>query len=556
MVSKPRHQAGHGHEKSDVEVTVSTHGARRAVPHRRRPPRAEEPSFRRNGISLLRAYFNSWKFPFLGSRPQVEEIQPEVEHSASGNDATNTETENAIGGTILSTALTVEDLRLHLRNDSQDPHPAEISNSGSRPTGAGQTHPDTSHQPSTTSALDRGARSFPLSPLQNGIKRFHSDLFYALPSIAPVPECARQLWEEEVHDRLWQDLGPAMSRIGRLRSSGQLDHNSAAVELLLRMSGRAKKGADSVECSATIWILCGSKPCKQQIEKSVKKLSWLQNTQFGLEIHVGGPRFSAETRKAVVPLDRLPRDHPIDLPNGDKLYLHIESLGNTFSANGKLVCATFVGKAGDIVDQRFSRLGGFILVNKSQKFGVTTAHWLAHRLLSPQQRDTASVVDSDADDVEDGPEEEADCCDSSPSDGTADPAVQLGYRHAGTVNVWEPLESTGMINFLGQGTTTLKSDSEWWRENRTDCYRNADFALLNRIESVLARGNCYQLKEGSPKYLRSVEERSPEGQVHILADEQNPVGGYLLDQGSSIHIGDSSLKTRKIELSHPLGMSL
>ncbi|KAK1828417.1 hypothetical protein QBC39DRAFT_436390 [Podospora conica] len=417
-------------------------------------------------------------------------------------------------------------------------------------------------------------QTMPLSSTGKQIWRFHDNLYFVLPSEASsLSEANIQYWFSEVRLRLWEDLAPARRRIKRKCSLSTPD-NSASFEIELRMSGYAEQGADSVECAAAIWILCGGKICRYYVEKAVKKLSWLQGLKLRLEIHIGASVFAAAGGSLgatdAVPLEKLSLERPIVLPNENTLYLHVEEQPAGISSSGRLICASLVGKDGStIISQRFSRLGGFIYLNLRTRFAVTTAHGIAE-YLAPAARDDPSKVDTDNDSGSSSDSDsdfEAKCCNHTGYSGGFS-ALALGYKDPATVDKWIPVRRTGAINFLGQGAEATDSvRSSWWSRLRVGERRfqtKADFALLDMGMGDRWADNRYALDEETSVTEKSVRIREVKpgrnvgvGPVHVLAGDGRLIGAVLLDEGSRIYTDETWLETRKILLERPIarGMS-
>ncbi|KAK4454885.1 hypothetical protein QBC34DRAFT_391006 [Podospora aff. communis PSN243] len=389
---------------------------------------------------------------------------------------------------------------------------------------------------------------------------FHKGLICVLPSEAKLPWAAERSWCNEIRDRLWHDLEPARRRISRKCSSCRASSNCAVVELELRMSGHVRDEADTVECSPAVWILCGSSIGKRIVDNAVEKMTWLHDSRFSLEVHVGASTYAAVSlTQGTVSLSHLHLKYPIALPDGRKLHLHIEDQTKKFSASGRLICATIVEEDNfTLVDQRISRLGGFIKIDEHPRFGVTTAHGIADHLIpqpaaSDHSRDDSCDSDSDTESPPDALKEPAGCCGTL--SGSTSEEARLGYKNPADVDLWMPVSSTGAVNFLGQGAEAMASGAAWWSRLRVGKDRfqeQADFALLANIEDHFQTSNRYLSDDRVPRNISEVNWNNDAGVVQILADGQSPVSALLLPSEKHRYVRSDGLETRRIQAELPL----
>ncbi|KAF3808933.1 hypothetical protein GCG54_00011125, partial [Colletotrichum gloeosporioides] len=238
----------------------------------------------------------------------------------------------------------------------------------------------------------------------------------------------------------------------------------------LRMSGCCQKHETGKDRKVTlypcVWILCGSKWCRDKIRKVTERLELPQNlSSQRIEVHEGGPTFNAS--EVNIPRSQLDNDRALVsgvAHSGGTILHHIEVAPKQEcrSICGMLCCTTFV-KDGNVIDQHVSRIGGvltesfFGLDYKIWPLALTTAHGIFDLLLSEASDDSeltsgsgkskylqpsaSGSYSSDSESVYDTDEE------SSRSEAEIE---ILGNRNASSVTKWTPLEDVVGINFMGE----------------------------------------------------------------------------------------------------------
>ncbi|KAF6834734.1 hypothetical protein CMUS01_06051 [Colletotrichum musicola] len=261
-------------------------------------------------------------------------------------------------------------------------------------------------------------------------------------------------------DATRNDMIAEQSREKKLRKR---DPKRRVIALELRMSGRRESGwSDTVKISPCIWILCGSKWCRDKIRKATKFFDLpVRLFKQRIEVHCGGPTFNANL--TLIPRAKLHMDPSRSLIVSDQgflLYHHIEGRsGNINSVCGMVCCITLV-QYDHIILQHVSRIGG-VLVRGFFNFdfdifplAVTTAHrafqclsWLqkeVNRISGDfpgvNERDCGSDVSSESEDDEDYVKE---------YDPIRNELRQLGSRQIADINEWNLLDSIG-YNFEGK----------------------------------------------------------------------------------------------------------
>ncbi|KAK1700655.1 hypothetical protein BDP55DRAFT_643760 [Colletotrichum godetiae] len=216
----------------------------------------------------------------------------------------------------------------------------------------------------------------------------NTTVWVALEDHIPIPSKHLSVWTA-IKGQLQLDLDTVVTAMVAEQAKAtnrvkRTDTSRRTIFPELRMSGHQHKFfSDLVTVSPCVWILCGSKSCRNKVRRLMRhrQLPELFMNQ-AVEIHERAPRFSAI--QAIVPLPQLlsdiERHTGVVHGNGTILY-HMESPREVFkaqSACGLLCCATFI-KNGKIVDQRISRIGG--LLSDSTKdprrpIAITTSHGL------------------------------------------------------------------------------------------------------------------------------------------------------------------------------------
>ncbi|KAK7454793.1 hypothetical protein Landi51_03002 [Colletotrichum acutatum] len=168
----------------------------------------------------------------------------------------------------------------------------------------------------------------------------------------------------------------------------RMDISRRTIFLELWMSGRQHNfWSTSVTISPCIWILCGSKSCRNKVRRVMRNLQLPELfMKHPVEIHEGAPKLSAINADVTLPqlLLDIERKFGLAHKNGTILY-HIEalkSLQGAHSACGLLCCATFV-KNGKIIDQHISRIGGLLTNGRDvtrRPIAITTSHGLLNYL--------------------------------------------------------------------------------------------------------------------------------------------------------------------------------
>ena len=192
------------------------------------------------------------------------------------------------------------------------------------------------------------------------------------------------------------------------------------------------------------------------------------------------------------------------------------------------------------------------------------------------ESDSASDINSDTDmDLDDGANYEDESCTWRLGPETpirADTRAMeftntecLGYRDPRSVMGWAPVPSAGLIEFLGKAAVGVGGSLQWVSDSAgtesltssaTDFALSGPAARTGWTEDKMA-SNTYCPGGTKPELavqrFNSPHEALSES-VEILTGETEPVQAHLLPHYSNFSRDGVRFKTRKLELSRPLGM--
>ncbi|KAK5655790.1 hypothetical protein OQA88_5328 [Cercophora sp. LCS_1] len=426
---------------------------------------------------------------------------------------------------------------------------------------AAEEHPG--HKPTDAPRFDWEGQIVSFGERATSLVKVRRDLYFGQLSTLPPSASALRVWNEQVKERLWNDLKLVRSKVSRAGKSSKL-------EIELYMSGKRRNSADGVELFPTIWVLCGSKTCKDAVSKAISKLTWLQTFRFKVEIHKG---VNVVRQTDSVPMDDLELRSPIHLPNGSALHLHVETTKLSDPAGGKLCCVTLVHGSGR-VEQKFSRLGGVIFIRKGAEleisleskaeavdatlcYELTAAHTFWDLLSSIHAEGEPDDASSDSDDNSTSDESEDDdpLLQRSRSESESN-STRLGYRNPRDVQSWTcvPFPDSfgfscddGVINrFLDLGDTLKLTGG------------GADLSVIN---SMSGRSQDNRYSHGGVETgltpITSFGNTLPSNEIvtglRVIVDSESPIPAILLPHETMFGFGDVTFRTRKLELSGPLG---
>ncbi|EQB47745.1 hypothetical protein CGLO_13084 [Colletotrichum gloeosporioides Cg-14] len=332
----------------------------------------------------------------------------------------------------------------------------------------------------------------------------------------------------------------------------------------LRMSGCCQKHETGKDRKVTlypcVWILCGSKWCRDKIRKVTERLELPQNlSSQRIEVLEGGPTFNAS--EVNIPRSQLDNDRalvPGVAHSGGTILHHIEVAPKQEcrSICGMLCCTTFV-KDGNVIDQHVSRIGGvltesfFGLDYKIWPLALTTAHGIFDLLLSEASDDSeltsgsgkskylqpsaSGSYSSDSESVYDTDEE------SSRSEAEIE---ILGNRNASSVTKWTPLEDVVGINFMGERLSS---------EQVFDRGTPADYTIL-RSDTL---NSCRNLISSDPSVEVTtfvLNSNLTPGPVSLIIGIDEVSEASLLPDIVKMPWRQEALLVRKLYTSAPLGL--
>jgi len=119
----------------------------------------------------------------------------------------------------------------------------------------------------------------------------------------PPPATVEATWSSTTRKRLITDLRPVLASLPK-----SLPRDETIIELELCMSGRIDAASNQVILSPSIWIRCGSKRCRDEIQKAVADLSYLR--AFQVHFRLDAPRFACRSTRCSSIVARQATDTP------------------------------------------------------------------------------------------------------------------------------------------------------------------------------------------------------------------------------------------------------
>lgn len=327
----------------------------------------------------------------------------------------------------------------------------------------------------------------------------------------------------------------------------------------LRMSGRRENWwSDNVKVSPCIWILCGSKWCRDKIRKVTKSFDLpVRLFKQRIEVHCGGPTFNAD--QTLVPRAKLHMDPSRSLvlneQEGFILYHHIEGRSEGIKSVCGRVCCTTLVKGDRIIDQHVSRIGG-VLVRGFFNYdfdifplAITTAHGAFECLFWPQLRDNRPFGDSIEVNYSDGGSDMSSESEDD-EDYTKDlfqssyELQHLGCRQVAEINEWIPLDHTVGINFMGK-RFQFEDPSD---PNTTP----ADYTVL-KFDGLRDTHNVIRSTPEVAITTHTLNEGLSPGPISLVLGLDNISEALLLPGTVQMKPTRETLTVRKIQLPRPLG---
>lgn len=334
----------------------------------------------------------------------------------------------------------------------------------------------------------------------------------------PTPTLLEKEWATKIQPQLIKDLIPVVNRLPRT-----LSKEKKIFEPQLCMVGESTKGSSVVQLKPTVWVRCGSKRCQAVIKAAVDDLAYLRAFSHGT-VHVGiyAPR----------PAGREAEDSAFFGVQSDTLI--VDQLCGNSSA-----CGLRLRIVSSQEPERVSTIGGFIVVN-DRSYGMTTAHTLFPDDFTDEETDSASVDSSD----DSGEREEGDTDSRGASEDSSSPPEKRSCR---TEELHHKTETVGSPRLGPCSYSGYKGDLSGSDVALVDMGLGAQFKLRNEYDSCNARWPILITK------WQTEDEKPFVGTVHIVCPFQGVREGFILE-GKSLFVQDSAIfKTRKIQLSEPLG---
>lgn len=400
----------------------------------------------------------------------------------------------------------------------------------------------------------------------------------------PVPSELIAKWPE-IKERLTNDLKDVRTEMlaeqAREKRRCKKEPKRRHIVSELRMSGRQNNPfSDFVTISPCVWILCGSKSCRDKVRRITKTLSLPINfVQQPIEVHDGAPEFNST--RASIPLSQLQHDFDMDSGLrhlGGVILHHVESTkgpDKIQSACGLLCCTTLL-RNGKVIKQRVSRFGGLLARfpgddnNIGCPIAMTTSHgifdclWLDNqepelpgRQKSPFPKslllndkddlthssgsDTESVSDSNSDA---DPEFEFGKGKNNETIGPRQDRNPLGRRDALKVDSWASLNEIIGIKFFRQQFPDQVKDHTLTKPG--------DYALL-RSDTLQGLRNILSVPKNLEISSYMKNEELVEGPLTMVFGADNLSEVFLLPEPATMPSVRGDLPVRKVQLSAPLG---
>ena len=255
----------------------------------------------------------------------------------------------------------------------------------------------------------------------------------------------------------------------------------------------------------------------------------------------------------------------IPLPDGHRLFVHVEAPGPAAICNG-ILCCTTIQRNGVPTIQKLSRIGGIMTLNETTCVAVTTGHGffsgVEHLFVNANQdREITSSSNlkpgnEQYTEVEfDLESETSSTSTSEPDEELLDPAAiedQLGRVPGTDIINWINCSSMASAYFLGMDIVAKEKARDLHLEpdvrNQETLGCGADFALLE-IDSAWKNRLATELERNT------TPESSDAGMqpVHVLFRPETPTVAYWTHESSSYYVHGREIATHKLELPSALG---
>ncbi|WYZ34573.1 hypothetical protein EsH8_I_000849 [Colletotrichum jinshuiense] len=448
------------------------------------------------------------------------------------------------------------------------------------------------------SSTDNPEQKYTISVDSSKIWNFsRSRIWVAYEKEIPVPSHLKSRWPE-IESRLLDDLNGVKHEMiaeqAKLKCRQKQHPRRRNIYPDLRMSGRQEKFFSKfVTISPCVWVLCGSKSCRDKVRRVMRNLSLPINfVDQPIEVHDRAPEFYAI--RSCIPLSQLQtdidKDFAINIEKNSEMNLrggcilhHVEAnqtTGECKSACGLLCCSTFL-KNGKVIEQRVSRVGG-LLTNDFGPYdyvdcpiAMTTSHGIFNYLQrnGPRTETLADLTDSLLDFTLLNSEDDFAFASSSGSETTSDddsdsdqefdsdndntesvpqPSEDrylLGSKDPSQVIQWLSVEEVVGIKFIRQQLPYQDPG----QNDGFDDSEPGDYTLLGS-DNLKGFRNISSLLSNLEIKTYMTNDELIEGPLSMVfgADDLSEV--YLLPGLAKMPTGREELPVRKVQLSAPLAV--
>jgi hypothetical protein len=352
----------------------------------------------------------------------------------------------------------------------------------------------------------------------------------------PPPEELQLEWRQKIRPQLVKNL---MTVIGSLSQS--LTRSETTIEPELLMSGVSHHGHLTVTLKPTIWIRCGSKPCRKAVQQVVADLSNIQRFPVHVTLHAPRPAsagkpatspprvFDSSAVDEILPMEPNPSSsRPAKNPNMpdhtplitlNDLSIRVQSLvDNHLSA-----CELRIQFSDPNGAKYTCTLGGLVLLD-DEVVGLTTAHAMFDYVLGPEVLEPIRNTHTH------------DLCSDGPSGECMInfPPLKASLRAANFGKCYFPSRPESVNAFS----------------------KNHDFALLHLHPERSVMGlNVYRPIQGGQLFVDTISQDLTGRVVHILCSYGDVKPGQLIDGDSILMDKTGYWDTKKLQLDTPLGES-
>lgn len=337
----------------------------------------------------------------------------------------------------------------------------------------------------------------------------------------PPPKTMELDWVQNYRGKMVNDLRPVIEQL-----PSSLSRAKAMIELELCMVGQVDSNNRSVEMKPTVWIRCGSRRCRDAVQKAVADLHSLHTFSKGpVQVHLRSPITAASwttiARSGIPISGRNPNN------------VEIEVLEPSYSS----ACGISVRVTNRAtMEVRYWKIGGVINLN-STYYGLSTAH----AIFDVCERDYLPFgVESDVSE---------DDLDSQHENSFRSRIIPVSLE---SIDIQSPKWSKADLSVFA--FASHYSTNEVGAIPGTDI--SSDFALIHTGSIKKSLKNWYRSTSTNTCAIEGVSSDLTAGDVSIICSLSDVRSGFLLDGNALFMTRHLELKTRKIQTKSPLELGL